>query len=277
MFATKMLNPKMKGSGLWPCKPQTGECPLNCNQCFCNREGAAYIPLSEPYIPDPNVVGEEIVRINDLNDSNIEREKVIAVALRYKNFFFNTSLPNFDLPGPVVFTANRREESKLTLVQPPDNLMYVRLRVSPTNLLLVREAVDFYTNNQVPVVLTLMAYYDMLPPGTFSHSDDKKAPRRFSAILPAAKYDIDIEAFTWKVRHINEYWSPTADWARVVTQAMKRVAGRLVSYCGCYGHGFSSNYCKDCRNCMTYYWQTIKHMQEQGWAFIENEGWKLCQ
>ena len=40
------------------------------------------------------------------NDSNNQRELVIETAQRYKRFFFNTPIPRFDFPGPVVLTAN---------------------------------------------------------------------------------------------------------------------------------------------------------------------------
>ena len=46
---------------------------------------------------------------------------------------------------------------------PAANLMFVRLRTSATNLLLVDKAVAAWTAAKVPVVITFMAYYDHEP------------------------------------------------------------------------------------------------------------------
>jgi len=39
---------------------------------------------------------------------------------------------------------------------------------------------------------------------------------------------------------------------------MKTIGGRLVTICGT----LDSRYCEDCGNCKTYYYQTIKHINE---------------
>jgi len=85
-------NPKMEGSNIWDCRPQVGKCPNDCNQCFYNREGAFYCDINEPYIPDPEQVGDGIVRFNSGHDSNLQRDLVIEVSKRYKKCFFNTSI-----------------------------------------------------------------------------------------------------------------------------------------------------------------------------------------
>ncbi len=114
-------------------------------------------------------VGDGIVRVNSGHDSNIGRDEVIRATERYPRRFFNTSIAKFDFPAPVVLTANPREEEPVG--QPiwpfrdgaPRNLMFVRLRVSSTNLDWVRDGVGWYTSYQVPVVLTFMAYYTAEP------------------------------------------------------------------------------------------------------------------
>ena len=109
--ATTKRNPKQEGTSYFDCIPQTGPCPIGCNQCFFNRPGAYYVPLDQlPLVPTPEEVGDGIVRMNCGNDSNNQRDLVIATAQRYKHYFFNTSVRNLDFPGPVVLTANPREE-----------------------------------------------------------------------------------------------------------------------------------------------------------------------
>ena len=85
-------NPKLAGSGITPCRPQVGTCPGYCADCFF-RGGRYYEPLDVPHIPDPKWVEDKslLVRMNDGNDSNVEREEVERVALRFRNYFFNTS------------------------------------------------------------------------------------------------------------------------------------------------------------------------------------------
>lgn len=229
-------NPKMAGTSLWDCVPQSGKCPIGCSQCFFNRPGAFYTEV--PSIPTPGEVGDGIVRMNAGNDSNIDRKLVIQTAKQYKHFFFNTSIPRFDFPGPVVLTANPKEEG--AALPPgseiPRNLMFIRLRVSGTNLRHVSAAATRWTSRQVPVVLTFMSYYDRIP-----QVDPQVG-------LTAA------ECYEWKIRHINSYHCPTPAFMRLV---MGRFASnRLVSMCG----SIESPYCRNCRNCETHYWQTKKRM-----------------
>ena len=206
-----MKNPKIEGSGIVECKPQVGRCSNNCNQCYYNRNKEY---RDATIIPDFET--RKIVRMNAGHDSNINRDSVIACAELYKHVFFNTSIANFNFPGPVVFTANPEEEEPATLVCAA-NLMFVRLRVSSTNLDLVNEAIQYYTSRFVPVVLTYIAYYTELP--RYSHLYD------------------------WKKRNINSYYCPTESFKRDV---LLEYGNRLVRNCG--------NLCKDCKNCETLYW-----------------------
>lgn len=226
-------NPKQVGSNVYDCKPQVGKCPLNCNQCFYNRPDAFYVDIDKPHMPTVEEVGNGIMRVNCGHDSNIERQKVIKETEIYKHRFFNTSIPKFDFPAPVVYTANPKEGLPAKLLRdPPPNLMFVRLRVSATNLRHVYYATGHYAERGVPVVLTFMAYYD-------------KEPKT------KTKYE-------WKKRHINSYWCAKREFIQYVVETAKWDCGRLVSLCG----GLDSQWCRNCRNCETYYWQTIKHMNE---------------
>lgn len=241
-------NPKQEGTPFFDCIPQTGPCPVGCNQCFYNRPGAYYVPIDKPHVPTVEEVGDGIVRMNCGHDSNIQREKVIAQARQYPRFFFNTSLPRYDFPGPVVLTANPKEEEKSACALPnwhgnewycpAPNLMFVRLRTSSTNLDLIDAAVAAWTAAKVPVVLTFMAYYDHEP----------RVPFHVREAVKEACYG-------WKVRHINSYWCPTKPFMRWVMQRYR--GNRLVSMCS----SIDSGYCRNCRNCETHYLQAMKRLR----------------
>jgi len=229
-------NPKQVETNIFDCIPQSGKCPIGCNQCFFNRPGAFYTAV--PSVPTREEVGDGVVRMNTGHDSNCQRELVIETAKQFDKVFFNTSVPRLDFPGPVVLTANPKEEQPARHpMETPPNLMFVRLRVSSTNLDYVDEAVVAWTSRGVPVVLTFMSYYDAEP----------KAPQYILDAVGGPCYE-------WRVRHINSYWCPTKPFLRFV---MGRYADhRLVSMCGSIDVG----YCKACRNCETHYLQTMKRM-----------------
>jgi hypothetical protein len=234
-------NPKLEGSNIVDCIPQVGPCPNNCNQCYYNRPGAFYVPIDQPSVPTPEEVGDRIVRMNCGHDSNIEWDKVIETAKRYRHFFFNTSIPNLNFPGPVVLTVNPNEESPIIWTSPkiagtPNNLMFVRFRVSPTNIEHVWRQSLNWTGLQIPVVLTFMAYYDREP------------------VVPV-KVGLPVPCYEWKVRHVNSYWCPTPAFIALVMDGFKH--NRLVSVCGTK----TGPFCRDCHNCESYYWNTIKRMQ----------------
>ena len=209
---------------------------LPCPECKGHgRVYAFYTNINEPNIPSPEEVGDGIVRMNCGHDSNLEKELVLKTAERYKHVFFNTSIPDFRFPGPVVYTANRDETAKqhnIGCQGSTDNLMFVRLRTSSDNIGVVLLEVDAWTSLNIPVVLTFMAYYD-----------EDKLPQQTNM-------------YEWKKRHINEYWCPTRELKEMCLNRAKEVGGRLVTMCGT----LDSNYCRDCRNCETYYWQARKRL-----------------
>jgi len=264
-------NPKQEGSSMFDCRPQTGKCPMNCNQCFYNRPGAFYVPIDKPNVPTPEEIlemsenfGSGIVRMNCGHDSNLHRDLVIETAKQYKHFFFNTSIPRFDFPGPVVFTANAKEEESVLMPSSMDfpkeqkkyldRIMFVRLRVSASNLRYIEKGIKGWAiKHGIPVVLTFMAYYEEDALDKVVKNIDAQTLRKFS-IAGRDSY------YTWKKRHINSYYCPTKEFTAYALKTMKKVGGRLVALCG----SLDSNYCKDCRNCETYYLQTIKHLKEKG-------------
>ena len=120
-----MGNPKLEGSGIIEAIPQTGECPIGCDECFYNGK-RFYRSLDTPLLPSLQEAQGNIVRVNSGHDSNVQRGLVIKSTEQYLDKFYNTSIANFDFPGPVVFTANGRKP--ILAKRGLDNLMFVRAR-----------------------------------------------------------------------------------------------------------------------------------------------------
>jgi len=226
------MNPKLVGSSIVDCIPQTGECPLKCGEengesCFYNG-GRFYRTLDEPLFPTAEEAKEKIVRVNSGHDSNIDREYVISSTEKYKHKFYNTSIPKFDFPAPVVFTCNSRS---LLLINPIENVMFIRVRTSMWNLDDVDKAVDCYLKQQkVPVVLTFMRYYK-----------EESVKEEF-------------KQFYVKKQHIlNTYWCLNTEGHLSV---LERYKGTGVRMCGTP----VSSFCADCRNCEMLYWEKIREL-----------------
>lgn len=225
-------NPKVKGSGIIECIPQSGKCPMGCKDCFF-QSGRSYLePLEEnlPHIPTAEMAKGRIVRMNDGNDSNIQRDLVEEVALRFNDCFFNTSIPR-DLggfSGPVVLTVNPGDMTDIyfhRLDSTPINLMFVRIRVNAWNLgAVVEPAVSHYTNLGVPVVLTFMAYYETPVPEAHK-----------------SKYE-------YKKRTLNSYWVLTRKWTDIIEKMFDD--NHLVYSCGRRGQ----HACTLCGNCLREYY-----------------------
>ena len=219
-------NPKLVGSGIVDCIPQTGECPMGCPECFYTG-GRFYRTLDEPLWPTAEEANGKVLRVNSGHDSNLDgpnisrAELIKRVAGDYENFFFNTSIPNFDFPGPVVFTCNGRESLSLEC---SENVMFVRVRVNTWDLVIQDRLVEHYLKEGVPVVLTFMRYYEV-----------DSVPKDHQPL------------YAWKRHVLNEYWCPTP---RAVIQVMGRYAGKGVRMCGTP----ASSFCVDCRNCELLYW-----------------------
>ncbi len=237
------FNPKQKGSNVISCKVQEGKCPRNCNQCYYNRD----LELFPINIPSKSEAEGKIVRMNSLHDSNRAKELVIQQARKYKDVFFNTSIDSFDFPGPVVYTANAHEESPVDLDFLKDpffkNIMFIRLRVSSTNLHhLWRAVLDIGAVTDVPIVLTFMAYYDQ---------------NMWEATVKI-KGGTNIVCYTWRTRHVNKYWCATAAFKKHVLQKLNVSCFRQVTLCGT----LTSDFCRDCRNCEAYYWLAKRRLTE---------------
>lgn len=230
-------NPKTKGSGIVCCIPQRGACPMQCAECFF-QGGRGYLePLCEktPNMPDPDFTDGRVVRVNDGNDSNHQRDLVIRETDRYKHRFFNTAIPRLDFPGPVVLTLNpgsMTDRDFHRIEQCPPNLMAVRMRVNTWNTGITEDAVAWYTSRGVPVILTFMAYYA-------------------SAAIPMGH----MRWYSWRERTSNSYWVITREGWRHIADRFELEP--LVYTCGkdCDTHA-----CARCGNCLREYFATRERM-----------------
>ena len=234
-----IYNPKTQGSGIITCIPQTGKCPNGCSDCFF-QSGRSYLePLSEnlPQIPDLVTSLGRVVRINDGNDSNVDRDLVEEVSARFQDCFFNTAIPHKleKFTRPVVLTVNPSlltDDSFRKLEVIPDNLMFVRIRSNMWNVeKVIAPAVAFYTSKNVPVVLTFMAYYTDAVPEVYR------------------------ECYEWKKRTLNSYWVLKREYVDKIMTMFKD--NPFVYSCGVKGR----YECKFCGNCIREYYNTKERIR----------------
>jgi hypothetical protein len=235
-------NPKTKGSGIITAIPQTGTCPNNCSDCFFQSSRSYLEPLDEnlPNMPSKETYDGFIVRVNDGNDSNVKRDVVLEAVKDIKEKFFNTAIPrNLDtFPGPVVLTINpgKITDSSFFKLDPiPKNLMFVRIRTNMWNLDLVDEAVKYYSEREVPVVLTFMAYFeDQIPNGAQ-------------------------DFYVFRKRTLNSYWAITTDaWESVMNRYKYNL---YVHSCGKIEGEKGKTACRFCGNCIREYFVTKSRMK----------------
>ena len=254
-----LTNPKMEGSGMLACIPQQGRCPNNCKHCFFQGHGRSYLkPIEEktPNMPTRKQAEGRVIRVNDGNDSNFQREYVIAATKHYPMKFYNTAIPfnigNFD--APVVLTINPGEMTdkdwhKLDRIQ--KNLMFVRIRTNMWNMNeVVIPAVKYYTDREVPVVLTFMAYYqegDKIP-------DDVKITQFFYKDETSPR-----DAYVFRKRTLNSYWAiTTIAWEFIMEKfkynhwlySCSKIEGELGTY-----------KCHRCGNCLREYFYTMEKIR----------------
>lgn len=233
-------NPKTKGSGIVCAIPQEGKCPNRCADCFF-QSGRSYLePLFQnlPNMPDPEWMGDRVVRVNDGNDSNVDREKVVFNTAVYRHRFFNTCIPKLNFSDPVVLTINPNEMTDMgwhCIAEPPKNLMFVRIRTNRWNVTsVVERAIAYYTGKGVPVVLTFMAYHD-----------EGSIPERYRS------------DYEFRKRTTNSYWAITHHaWLDEMDWHLDRP---LVHSCGTEGIE-DGTLCKNCGNCLREYWATQERL-----------------
>ena len=242
----KVQNPKLAGSGLIDCIPQTGRCPNNCLECYYNG-GGFFTDKKTPLVPTLEEVGDKIVRINSGHDSNIQKELVLKVTSKYPKKFYNTSLPNFDFPGPVVFTCNGRDTdySALMVIRDLENLMHVRFRTNTWNLDLLGEVISFYVyRHNVPVTITFMRYTDPtnIPVGHMKYYDFRRSILNMYYCLCKEK----------QVEILEKYG----------------LENKMVGVCGTV----ESSRCRDCRRCEWAYERIVHRFR---WNSLLEEAQRL--
>ena len=231
-------NPKTKGSGIVACIPQKGLCPNGCEDCFFQSD-ALTLDKNLPNMPSSKEGEGRIVRVNDGNDSSIDREAVMASTWQYANMFFNTAIPR-DLEGfeaPVVLTINPGRYTDLScyyIKEPIKNLMFVRVRTNTWNLdTVVRPAIKFYSEREVPIVLTFMAYY---------------APKESMG-----------NDYVFRKRTLNSFWAiTTASWMKIMDEFR---LNKWVSSCGKIEGELGTTACRFCGNCLREYFATMERMR----------------
>jgi hypothetical protein len=212
---------------------------MECPDCFF-QSGRSYLDLEAdlPNMPD-EVKPWQIVRVNDGNDSNHQRGEVIKATRRFPLRFYNTSRP-WDLAGfrePVVLTVNPagmtdREFHRL-VEGIPRNLMFVRIRTNVWNLNdVVEPAVEYYTSQDVPVVLTFMAY----------HSENGVKLKQY---------------YEYRKRTSNPYWAIKTDAWRDTMWRYKD--NPLVYSCGREG---LTTACERCGNCVREFMRTKERLNQ---------------
>lgn len=238
-------NPKMRGSGLVACIPQTGTCPNRCEDCLF-QSGRSYLePLEEnlPNMPSIEEVGFRVVRVNDGNDSNADPEQVIEATRMYPLKFYNTAIPsdleNFDAPVVVTVNPHRMTDLCFYRISPiSKNLMFVRVRVNTWNLKRVDEAVEYYSSREVPVGLTFMAY--------------------FTGVIPKGNE----ENYVYRKRTLNSYWAITTKaWEKVMERYRYN---KWVYSCGKIEGERGTTACARCGNCIREFFVTKERIRDSG-------------
>lgn len=245
----KHFNPKFKDSNKVAAR-LAGGCPNRCPDCYFGG-GRFYMPPEEALLPTVEEVGDSIVQFNDGGDSGVNQDAVIAAAAPYRRVFFCTAIPeNLErFPGPVVLTVNRQDENNAVylLSNPPPNVMFVRVRVSPWETT-VQQAVDHYWKEYgIPVVFTFMRYV----------GPDKIPLEYRSDYIPG------------KVNVQNAYWCPKPEMIMRIMAEFKagsaRMGGSRHMGCGVRMCGTPwSSMCADCGNCEFLYWQSMRKLKALG-------------
>jgi len=240
-------NPKLAGSGMLACIPQSDLCPMRCPDCFF-QSGRSYLePLSQnlPNVPPLAQVLRRptLVRVNDGHDSSFSWGKVQQTCRSFPMKFYNTSVPGglekYD--APVVLTVNpgpHTDRDAFLLDKIPTHLMFVRVRTNTWNLGVVDDAVCYYTDREVPIVLTFMAYF------VRGISEDHR------------------EHYVERRRTLNTYRAiTTAAWRRVMALYEDNP---WVHSCGKIEGEKGSTLCRHCGNCLREYFATLERMEKDG-------------
>jgi hypothetical protein len=253
-------NPKTKGSGIICCIPQTGICPNKCEDCFF-QSGRSYLePLDDnlPNMPSLEEAAGRVIRVNDGNDSSVQRHLVMEAVQKYPDRFYNTAIPKWlaEFDAPVVLTVNPADmtDTDFYIVDDPvpPNLMFVRIRTNVWNLeSVVEPAIEYYAERKVPIVLTFMAY----------HEHQAQFDEKSSLCGGVANGD----CYVYRPRTLNSYYAIKTDaWQKV----MDRYRFNQWVY-GCNKIEGVTFACHRCGNCLREYYATKERIRSLTPPYLE--------
>jgi hypothetical protein len=246
-------NPKTKGSGIMCAIPQSDpNCPNNCKDCFY-QSGRSYLePLKEnlPNMPTFEESWGHIMRINDGHDSYFLTEKQIhSISERYANYFFNTSISkdlgkyqnNFGQLIPVVITINPGQMTDVDfhkIDKPTKNLMFVRFRANYWNEQLAEEAVKYYSQREVPIIFTWMAYHEL-----------NEIPTEYRSF------------YLYRKRTLNSYYAISTQAWRYCMRGRGFDDNKWVYSCGKIEGEEGDTHCRFCGNCLREYYACMERIK----------------
>lgn len=220
-------NKKLEGSNIIDARPQIGDCPGNCNECFYNYMSASY--KNKPIIPKTTEAVGKIVRMNAEHDSNNQKSLVVSTALMYQDSFFNTARSDVYFPRPVVLTVNPREtDEPARWTRPRDilcpqcfeRIMFVRYRTSADNYLKCCKMAEEWAKRNIPIVFTFMRYYD-----------SSKCP--------------SLNAYEKRLHFLHECWQLGEKQKVDISRYLRNFLGKNALFCG--------DLCRTCGNCEQLY------------------------
>ena len=170
------------------------------------------------------------------------------VLWHYSHKFYNTAIVENigDYDAPVVLTINRgikTDHNWVKLEEIPKNLMFVRIRTNMWNILeVVKPAVLYYAQHEVPIVLTFMAYYE----------EDDKPPKDIPEDY--------LWAYRYRTRTLNKYYAITTEAWEEIMDMFKY--NKWVYSCGRIEGEMGDTHCRWCGNCLREYFATMERLRE---------------
>ena len=199
-------NPKQEGTPFWDCIPKVAHARSPA-PVFLQPPGCVLRAHRPAACPNGTEVGDGIVRMNCGNDSNNRPRVGDRDRQRYKRFFFNTSIPRYDFPGPVVLTANPKEEDESKLCH---------AELARRRLVLASREPDVRAAPHVGH----QPGPDGRGRGRLDGRQGAGGDHLHGLLRPRAERAEDWifkgQCYEWRVRHINSYWCPTKDFMRWV-------------------------------------------------------------
>ena len=120
----------------------------------------------------------------------------------------------------------------------PKNLMFVRFRINTWNWLPLPNVIDYYSDREIPIILTFMAYHE--------EGSIPKAHRR---------------NYIYRQRTINSYYAIESDaWWKIMSTYRFNI---FVYSCGKVEGELGDTRCKHCGNCLREYFATMERIRNE--------------